>query len=58
MRILWYVLTFFLGLIGLLGALRTVELFLTGAGLQPLQLCIAIVALVLAVVCLRNARTA
>jgi len=58
MKTLWFVFAFSLGVIGVLGALRTVELFRTGAGLRPVQLGIAVIALILAACCLRGARTA
>jgi hypothetical protein len=58
MRILWYVLTVFLCLIGLLALIRTVERLVVGAGLLPTQLIIAVVMLLLAVLCRRKARTA
>jgi hypothetical protein len=57
MKILWYVLTAFFGLIGTLGMLRTVELLAIGAALVPTQVFIAVAMLVLAFVCLRKART-
>ena len=57
MRILWYLLTAFFGLIGVLAAIRTLERLASGAGLIPAQLVIALVMLVLAVLCLRKART-
>ena len=58
MKILWYVLTAFLGSIGLLALIRTVERLVVGAGLLPTQLIIAFVMLLLAFLCLRKARTA
>ena len=58
MRILWYGLTALFGLIGLLGLIRTVEQLVTGAGLIPIQLAIAFVFLLLAVVCVQKARAA
>ena len=58
MRILWYLLTAFLGLIGVLAIIRTVERLAVGAGLLPAQLIIAIVILLLAAFCLRKARAA
>jgi len=58
MKILWYILTAFLGLIGLLALIRTVERLVVGAGLLPTQLIIAVVMLLFAFLCLRKARTA
>jgi anaerobic C4-dicarboxylate transporter len=58
MKIVFYLLTAFFGLIGVLGILRAVELLLTGAGVSPVQVLIAIIALILAVACLRKARSA
>ena len=58
MKILWYLLSAFLGLIGVLALIRTVERLAVGAGLLPVQLIIAVVMLLLAGLCLRKARTA
>ena len=58
MRILWYLLTALFGLIGLLALIRTVERLVTGSGLIPIQLGVAFVMLLLAVVCVRKARVA
>jgi len=57
MKIVWYVLTAFLGLVGALALIRTIERLVVGAGLLPAQLIIAIVMLLLAALCLRKART-
>jgi hypothetical protein len=57
MKILFYFLTAVFGLFGILAVLRTVERLMSGAGLLPAQLLIAIVALVLAGVCLKKARS-
>jgi len=56
MKILFYVLTAVLGLFGILAVLRTVERLMSGAGILPVQLLIALVALILAGVCLKKAR--
>ena len=56
MKVLWYLLTFLFGLIGVLAAIRVVERLVTGAGLLPVQLLIAFVMLLLAWLCLRKAR--
>ena len=56
MKILFYFLTAVFGLFGILAVLRTIERLMSGAGLLPAQLLIAIVALLLAVVCLKKAR--
>jgi hypothetical protein len=56
MKILFYVLTAILGLFGILAVLRTVERLMSGAGIVPVQLLIALVALILAGVCLKKAR--
>ncbi len=58
MRILWYFLTALFGLIGVLALIRTVERLLAGAGLIPMQLVIAFVMLLLAVLCVQKARAA
>jgi hypothetical protein len=58
MKILWYLLTALLGLIGILALVRALERLAVGAGLLPVQLIVAIVMLLLAVLCLRKARTA
>jgi len=57
MKIVWYLLTAFLGLVGALALIRTIERLVVGAGLLPAQLIIAIVMLLLAALCLRKART-
>ncbi len=57
MRILWYLLTAIFGAIGILAGLRTFERLMSGEGLSPAQLLIAVVMLLLAVGCLRKART-
>jgi hypothetical protein len=56
MKILFYVLTAVLGLFGILAVLRTVERLMAGAGILSVQLLIALVALILAGVCLKKAR--
>jgi hypothetical protein len=56
MKILWYLLTAFFGLVGVLALIRTIELLAFGDGLIPVQLIIAVVMLLLAVLCLRKAR--
>ena len=56
MRIVWYLLTALFGLIGALALIRTVERFATGVGSIPAQLVIAFVMLLLAVLCVREAR--
>jgi hypothetical protein len=58
MKVLWYILTAFLGLTGILALIRSVERLVVGAGLLPVQLIIAVVLLLLAALCLRKARTA
>jgi hypothetical protein len=58
MRILWYFLTALFGLIGVLALIRTVEELVTGAGLRPTQLVIAMVMLLFAGVCVQKARAA
>ena len=57
MKILWYLLTLVFGAIGVVSGLRTVELLMTSARFLPTQLLIALVMLLLAVLCLRKART-
>lgn len=56
MKILWHLLTFLFGLVGLLATIRLIERLSSGAGLLPAQLLIALVMLVLAWLCLRKAR--
>jgi hypothetical protein len=58
MKILLYFLTFFLGLIGILGIGRAAEVMIFGGGLAPMptQIIISVIALLLAVVCLLKAR--
>ena len=56
MKILFYFLTAIFGLFGILAVLRTIERLMSGAGLLPAQLLIAVVMLLLAVVCLKKAR--
>ena len=56
MKILWYLLTFLLGLFGLLSTIRVFERLVSGAGFLPIQLLIALIMLVLAWLCLRKAR--
>ena len=58
MKIIWYVLTVFFGAIGLLSLLRVIERLMLGAGILPVQILIALVMLVLAVVTLQKARSA
>jgi hypothetical protein len=57
MKILFYILAVVFGLLSLLAVLRTIERLLSGIGLLPSQLLIALVALLLAGVCLRKARS-
>ena len=56
MKILWYLLTFLLGLFGLLSTIRVFERLVSGADFLPIQLLIALIMLVLAWLCLRKAR--
>lgn len=56
MRVLFYVLAAVAGLIGLLGLIRGVEHLLVGDGLQPFQLGIGVVGLLLSVIWVRSAR--
>jgi len=58
MKIVWYILTVFFGAIGLLSLLRIIERLMLGAEMVPVQILIALVMLVLAVVTLRQARSA
>jgi hypothetical protein len=55
---MYYFLTFLFGLLGVLGAVRSAERLITGAGMLPAQLLIAVVFLFLAGLCLRKARAA
>ena len=57
MKTVWYILTVFFGAIGLLSLLRVIERLMLGAEMFPVQLVIALVMLVLAVVSLRKARS-
>jgi len=56
MKILWYLLTFLFGLVGVLATIRLIGRLSSGAGLLPAQLLIALLMLVLAWLCLRKAR--
>ena len=56
MKVLWYLLTFLFGLVGVLSAIRLIERLAAGAGLLRAQLLIAFVMLLLAWLCLRKAR--
>jgi hypothetical protein len=58
MKALWYLLTAVFGFFGLLSALRIIERLATGAGVLVAQILLALVALLVAVVCLRKARSA
>jgi len=57
MKTIFYLLTFVLGLFGLLALVRSVEVLFSGNGVRPVQVLIAVVALTLAGLCLRKART-
>jgi hypothetical protein len=58
MKLLWYVLTLVFGVIGLVAVFRVFEVLILGAGLLPTtQLLIAFITLLLAFVCLRQARS-
>jgi len=57
MKIVWYILTVFFGAIGLVSLLRVIERLMLGAEMFPVQIIIALVMLVLAVVSLRKARS-
>ena len=57
MKTLWYFLTAIFGFYGILAVVHTIEFLVTGAGLLPAELIIAIVALLLASVCLKKARS-
>jgi len=57
MKTVWYILTVFFGAIGLLSLLRVIERLMLGAEMFPIQIVIALVMLVLAVVSLRKARS-
>jgi hypothetical protein len=56
MKIVFYILTFLFGLYGVAAVLRTIELFATGGGFQPVSALLGIVGLVLAFACLKKAR--
>jgi hypothetical protein len=58
MKALWYFLTAVFGFLGMLSVLRTVERLAAGAGVLPTQILIAIVAFLVAWVCLKKARGA
>ncbi|MEO6394066.1 MAG: hypothetical protein ABIP75_19585 [Pyrinomonadaceae bacterium] len=58
MKILYYLLTAFFGLIGVLGVLRTAEILATGGVFMPVQLGIGLLALLISFACLRKARAA
>lgn len=57
MKILFYLLTFICGLIGILGLLRTVEVLASSGGVKLVQILIAVVALALGWVFLTKARS-
>ena len=56
MKILFYLLTVICGLVGILGLLRTFEVLALGGGLRPVQILIAVAALILGWVFLTKAR--
>jgi hypothetical protein len=56
MKALMYILGTVFGLFGILALLRTIEHLVTGTGLIPSQLLIALVALLIAGVCFKKAR--
>jgi hypothetical protein len=56
MNILWYFLTFLTGGLGILALLRSVETLLSGAGMKPVQIGIAVIFLLLGWQCLKKAR--
>jgi hypothetical protein len=58
MKALWYLLTAVFGLFGVLSTLRSLERLATGAGVPLAQILVALVALLVAWVCLKKARGA
>ena len=58
MRLLYYLLTFFCGLVGVLSSLRSVERLFVGQGVMVVQLVFALGGLLLASTFLRKARAA
>jgi hypothetical protein len=59
MILLWYFLTLVFGVIGFVAGFRIFEILVLGAGVFPTtQLLIAFIALLLAFLCLRKARSA
>lgn len=56
MKILWYILTFLFGLFGVLATIRVVERLVSGVGVLPVQLLLALLLLGLAVASFRQAR--
>lgn len=57
MKFVLYLLTLLFGVFGILGLFRFVERFSAGEGLVPVQLLIGLTGLVLALLCLRRARS-
>jgi hypothetical protein len=55
MKISWYVMTTVFAALGVLAVLRTVERLVSGGGVLPAALIIAVIMLILAVVCFRKA---
>lgn len=58
MKTLWYLIAAIVGLIGVLAVVRIVERLMTGADLMPAQLLIGLVFLLVAVIAVRQARSA
>jgi uncharacterized membrane protein len=57
MKILFYALAAGAGLIGILGLVRVFEQLLVGQGLEPVQLVIAVVGILLAMLWIKRARS-
>jgi hypothetical protein len=58
MKVVWYLLSFMLGLFGVLAVLRAIELLITGQGIMPIPTLMGLGALVLAGWCWKAARAA
>jgi hypothetical protein len=56
MKILLYLLTVIFAALGALSLMRTIERLLTGAGVLPVQILLAVIMLILAWQCAKKAR--
>lgn len=56
MRAVWYLLTLVFGLFGALAGLRAVEHAVSGGSIMLQQILVAVIALLIAAVCIKKAR--